>query len=75
MFIRQDKGVVDLRQTKVRIDLRQSEEKVELRQSDDESSEYYDDYYDYEDEAQMVCCNQENYIKPVDDCSDQEDHV
>ena len=72
-FIRQDKGKenVDLRNE--RVDLRQARNKVDLRQSSD-SSEYYDDYYEYEDDI-MICCQKENYLKPVDDCSDQEDHV
>ena len=75
-FIRQDKGNVDLRAEEVdlrstKIDLRQSRKRVSLRQD----SEYYDDYYEYDEDSNLICCNQENYIKPVDDCSDQEDHV
>ena len=75
-FIRQDKGNVDLRAEEVdlrstKINLRQSRKRVSLRQD----SEYYDDYYEYDEDSNLICCNQENYIKPVDDCSDQEDHV
>ena len=40
-----------------------------------QSSDYYDDYYDDEEHKDYICCKKEDYIQPVDDCSNLEDHV
>ena len=73
LFIRQDKGKEEVDLRKFRVDLRQSQDKIDIRQSS-ETSDYYDEYYEYEDDN-MICCSAENYRKLVDDCSDQDDHV
>ena len=72
LFIRQDKSKEEVDVRKGFVDLRQSQDKIDIRQSS-EPSDYYD-YYEYEDDN-MICCSAENYRKPVDDCSDHEDHV
>ena len=61
-FIRSDKDDVDLRE----------DGPLNVRQSTD----YYTDYADYyQEDVDYICCKKEDYIEPVDDCSNLEDHV